>query len=71
VKIWVFKKLRITDRVSEIWLQWWTVANETRPNENIGYWLGVYGAMGFLILFSAFIANWYVENNPDICWGPS
>ncbi|GLI78089.1 hypothetical protein PoHVEF18_006388 [Penicillium ochrochloron] len=42
----------------QIWLQWWTVANETRPNEDIGYWLSVYGALGFLILFSAFIANW-------------
>lgn len=57
----------ITECDSEIWLQWWTVANETRPNENIGYWLGVYGALGFLILFSAFIANWYVGF--DIFWG--
>jgi hypothetical protein len=44
----------------EIWLQWWTVANEKRPNENIAYWLGIYGALSFLTLFSAFIANWYV-----------
>ncbi|KAJ5364163.1 P-loop containing nucleoside triphosphate hydrolase protein [Penicillium cataractarum] len=42
----------------QIWLQWWTVANQKRPNENITYWLGIYGALGFLTLFSAFIANW-------------
>ncbi|ODA75948.1 hypothetical protein RJ55_08589 [Drechmeria coniospora] len=28
-----------------VWLQWWTSANERHPNENIGYWLGVYGAL--------------------------
>ncbi|OJJ69537.1 hypothetical protein ASPBRDRAFT_198193 [Aspergillus brasiliensis CBS 101740] len=42
----------------QIWLQWWTVANEKRPNEDIWYWLGVYGALGVLTLASAFFAIW-------------
>ncbi|RCI10632.1 hypothetical protein L249_4464 [Ophiocordyceps polyrhachis-furcata BCC 54312] len=28
-----------------VWLQWWTNANAERPNERIGYWLGVYGVL--------------------------
>ncbi|KAJ3495648.1 hypothetical protein NLG97_g3239 [Lecanicillium saksenae] len=32
-------------RFPAIWLQWWTNANEKHPNENIGYWLGSYGAI--------------------------
>ncbi|KAJ5139829.1 P-loop containing nucleoside triphosphate hydrolase protein [Penicillium atrosanguineum] len=42
----------------QIWLQWWTTANETRPNENVGYWLGGYTALGVLTLLSSFLANW-------------
>ncbi|KAJ6119541.1 P-loop containing nucleoside triphosphate hydrolase protein [Penicillium sp. IBT 18751x] len=42
----------------QIWLQWWTTANETRPNENVGYWLGGYTALGVLTLVSSFLANW-------------
>ncbi|OAA72237.1 ABC transporter, transmembrane region, type 1 [Cordyceps fumosorosea ARSEF 2679] len=32
-------------RFPAIWLQWWANANEKHPNENIGYWLGVYAAI--------------------------
>ncbi|KAJ5157304.1 P-loop containing nucleoside triphosphate hydrolase protein [Penicillium canariense] len=45
----------------QIWLQWWTVSNEKRPNEDIGYWLGGYGALGLLTLLSTFLANWVFE----------
>lgn len=45
----------------EIWLEWWTRANEERPNENVGYWLGGYGALGVLTLLATFLANWYVS----------
>ncbi|EPS25450.1 hypothetical protein PDE_00383 [Penicillium oxalicum 114-2] len=42
----------------QFWLQWWTNANEMRPNENIAYWVGIYGMLGVLSLVSAFLANW-------------
>ncbi|EGX94981.1 ABC transporter, transmembrane region, type 1 [Cordyceps militaris CM01] len=32
-------------RFPALWLQWWANANEHHPNERIGYWLGVYGAI--------------------------
>ncbi|KAJ5217855.1 P-loop containing nucleoside triphosphate hydrolase protein [Penicillium citrinum] len=42
----------------QIWLQWWTSANEKKPNQNIGFWLGGYGALGVLTLFGAFLSTW-------------
>ncbi|KAF7713539.1 Uncharacterized protein PECH_000557 [Penicillium ucsense] len=42
----------------QFWLQWWTKANGTRPNEDTAYWVGIYGVLGVLALGSAFIANW-------------
>ncbi|KAM5429329.1 hypothetical protein McanCB56680_000032 [Microsporum canis] len=36
-----------------LWLQWWTNANAIRPNERVGYWLGVYGALAFVAILSA------------------
>ncbi|OAQ96826.1 hypothetical protein LLEC1_02049 [Akanthomyces lecanii] len=32
-------------RFPALWLQWWANANEKHPNENVGYWLGVYAAI--------------------------
>ncbi|EJP64343.1 ABC transporter [Beauveria bassiana ARSEF 2860] len=32
-------------RFPSIWLQWWANANESHPNERIGYWLGVYATI--------------------------
>ncbi|EFE37769.1 ABC bile acid transporter, putative [Trichophyton verrucosum HKI 0517] len=40
-----------------LWLQWWTNANDTRPNERIGYWLGVYSGLAFLAIFSATLSD--------------
>ncbi|KAK2738485.1 hypothetical protein FQN57_007000 [Myotisia sp. PD_48] len=40
-----------------IWLQWWTNANATHPNERIGYWLGVYGALAGLTLLGCALAD--------------
>ncbi|KAJ5279061.1 hypothetical protein N7478_004433 [Penicillium angulare] len=42
----------------QIWLQKWTQANEQHPNENIGYWLGVYAALGVFTLLAAFFGSW-------------
>ncbi|CAI7570859.1 unnamed protein product [Penicillium viridicatum] len=42
----------------QIWLQWWTRANEQHPNEHVYYWLGVYAALGFFSLLTTFIGTW-------------
>lgn len=47
---------------TEIWLQWWTHANEQHPNEHVYYWLGVYAALGFFSLLTTFIGTWYDGN---------
>ncbi|KAK8064708.1 hypothetical protein PG994_007346 [Apiospora phragmitis] len=46
-----------------IWLQWWTDANAKYPNENIGYWLGVYLGLAALAVISCMASDWYVECN--------
>ncbi|KAJ5960301.1 uncharacterized protein N7479_007451 [Penicillium vulpinum] len=42
----------------QIWLQWWTHANEQHPNEDVYYWLGVYAALGCFSLLITFIGTW-------------
>ncbi|CAG8888161.1 unnamed protein product [Penicillium egyptiacum] len=42
----------------QIWLQWWTSANEQHPNEHVYYWLGVYAALSFFSLLTTFIGTW-------------
>ncbi|CAI7598161.1 unnamed protein product [Penicillium glandicola] len=42
----------------QIWLQWWTRANEQHPNEHVYYWLGVYAALGLFSLLTTFIGTW-------------
>ena len=41
-----------------IWVQWWSAANIDDPNGNLGYWLGVYGALGAGALFSLMVSVW-------------
>ncbi|KAJ5085777.1 P-loop containing nucleoside triphosphate hydrolase protein [Penicillium argentinense] len=41
----------------QIWLQWWTRANEEVPNQNVGYWLSGYAALGVLTLLATCLAN--------------
>ncbi|EFR02843.1 hypothetical protein MGYG_05844 [Nannizzia gypsea CBS 118893] len=40
-----------------LWLQWWTNANDTKPNEHIGYWVGVYAGLALLAIFSATLSD--------------
>lgn len=54
--------------VLELWLQRWARANEQHPNENVGYWLGGYAALGVLSLVATFLANWYCQLNFLHCW---
>ncbi|KAK5989321.1 ABC multidrug transporter B [Cladobotryum mycophilum] len=44
-----------------VWVQWWTNANATHPNERIGYWVGIFAALGVLTLVGCGIAD-YVFN---------
>lgn len=45
----------------EIWLQWWTRANEQHPNQHVWYWLGVYAALGLFSLLTTFLGSWLVD----------
>ncbi|RDA85904.1 hypothetical protein CP532_2703 [Ophiocordyceps camponoti-leonardi (nom. inval.)] len=40
-----------------VWLQWWTNANAVRPNERIGYWLGVYGVLAAVTMIGCTLAD--------------
>lgn len=35
---------------SSLWLQLWTNANARHPNDNIGYWLGIYGLIAAIAI---------------------
>jgi hypothetical protein len=52
---------------TEIWLQWWTSANEQHPNEHVYYWLGVYAALSFFSLLTTFMGSWY-DSNIGLNW---
>ncbi|KAM7200841.1 hypothetical protein V8F20_005083 [Naviculisporaceae sp. PSN 640] len=39
-----------------VWVQWWAAANETDPNGRLGYWLGVYAALGGAALVCLFLS---------------
>ncbi|KHO01326.1 ABC transporter [Metarhizium album ARSEF 1941] len=41
-----------------IWLQWWTDSNAKYPNENIGYWLGVYFGLAALAVVGCMGSDW-------------
>ncbi len=40
----------LTDRSPALWLSWWVDANKTRPDADLGKWLGVYAVFGILAL---------------------
>ncbi|KAF3480026.1 ABC transporter [Arthroderma uncinatum] len=40
-----------------LWLQWWTNSNATHPNERIGYWLGVYGALAMVTILGCTLSD--------------
>lgn len=44
-----------------IWLQWWTDFNVKHPNENVGYWLGVYFGLAALAVLGCMGSDWYVS----------
>jgi ATP-binding cassette subfamily C (CFTR/MRP) protein 1 len=44
----------------QIWLQWWTRANEQHPNQHVWYWLGVYAGLGLFSLLTTFLGSWII-----------
>ena len=44
----------------QIWLGWWSEANVREPNENLGYWLGIYAMLGVVALASLVISCWQI-----------
>ncbi|KAL3419086.1 ABC multidrug transporter [Phlyctema vagabunda] len=41
-----------------LWLKWWSSANVEKPNQDLGQYLGVYVALGFLAVLCIAIACW-------------
>lgn len=44
----------------QIWLAWWAEANAKKPNQNLGYWLGIYAMLGVVGLTSLVISCWQI-----------
>jgi ATP-binding cassette subfamily C (CFTR/MRP) protein 1 len=42
--------MSLTDGFAALWLSWWVDANTTRPDADLGKWLGVYAVFGILAL---------------------
>ncbi|KAH8665276.1 putative ABC multidrug transporter [Tricladium varicosporioides] len=43
-----------------IWVEKWTHFNETHPNEQLGYWLGIYAMLGGLSLIFILSSCWHL-----------
>ncbi|KAI9691603.1 MAG: hypothetical protein M1822_007674 [Bathelium mastoideum] len=41
-----------------IWVKWWAQANADAPNQNLGYWLGIYGFLGGIALICLVLSCW-------------
>lgn len=44
----------------QIWLGWWAEFNAREPNENLGYWLGIYAVLGVAGLISLIVSCWQI-----------
>lgn len=44
----------------QIWLGWWADANAQRPNQKLGYYLGIYAMLGVMGLISLIISCWQI-----------
>ncbi|KAI1310106.1 ABC transporter [Xylaria venustula] len=52
--LWTFS----TD-FSTVILKWWSEANATEPNQDVGMWLGIYALLGVLGTLGAGVAAWF------------
>ena len=44
----------------QIWLGWWAAANARHPNQDLGYWLGIYALLGAAGLASLIVSCWQI-----------
>ena len=44
----------------QVWLGWWAAANARHPNQNLGYYLGIYAMLGVMGLISLIISCWQI-----------
>ncbi|KAL8774135.1 MAG: hypothetical protein Q9209_001243 [Squamulea sp. 1 TL-2023] len=44
----------------QIWLGWWATANAKAPNDDLGYWLGIYALLGVAGLLSLIVSCWQI-----------
>lgn len=44
----------------QVWLGWWAAANAQRPNQKLGYYLGIYAMLGVMGLISLIISCWQI-----------
>lgn len=44
----------------QIWLGWWAAANAKAPNQDLGYWLGIYALLGIAGLLSLIVSCWQI-----------
>lgn len=44
-------------------MKWWATANVEAPNQNLGYYLGIYVLLGGLALISLIISCWSVRKS--------
>ncbi|KAG8410254.1 hypothetical protein J3458_017969 [Metarhizium acridum] len=49
---------QVANTAIAIWLQWWTNANAERPNDKIGYYVGIYSLLGALAVLGCFGSDW-------------
>ncbi|KAK4224363.1 hypothetical protein QBC38DRAFT_18446 [Podospora fimiseda] len=41
-----------------VWVQWWAAENEVRPNDRLGYWIGIYAMFGGTAILCLIISCW-------------
>ncbi|KAI2791871.1 ABC transporter atnG [Penicillium oxalicum] len=46
-----------------IWVEWWTAENLEYPNDNLGYWLGIYGWIAVMAVCTLVLACWHLMSN--------
>ncbi|KAF5864601.1 hypothetical protein ETB97_007159 [Aspergillus alliaceus] len=46
-----------------IWVEKWTASNAKHPNSQLGYWLGIYGAIAVMAVSTLVLACWHLMAN--------
>ncbi|RDL30478.1 Uncharacterized protein BP5553_10356 [Venustampulla echinocandica] len=46
-----------------VWVEKWAASNDINPNNNLGYWLGIYYFLAALAVFSVVASCWHLMKN--------